>query len=107
MVNCERHYDIRHGPPGVLPRALLWRWAEQRLPCGETVLPRPLDVEVAWFFDDATPWEALKHEKLALDALEGSIRRAGTRSAGRAPVRDRRGGRPLLDATVTSDGKLW
>ena len=110
MVNCERHYDIRHGgPPGVLLELCSGGGLSSDSPAGRLFSPGH-SIEVAWFLlmmCDAVGGSP-KHEKLALDALEGSIRRGWDEECGGGLLYaiDVEG-RPLLDATVTSDGKLW
>ncbi len=113
MQNCERHYDTRRGTPGVLMEHCGSAGLSSATPAGRLFNPGHA-IEVAWFLMqmcDAVEGGSPRHEQLALDVLEGSLR------AGWDADDDKWGGgllymidvegKPLLDATVTATGKLW
>ena len=99
MSNCERHFDTRPGPVGVLreagggaaPRDV---FLEHVAPGGLTdatpaarLLNPGHSIEVAWFLlamCDAVPGGSPRHEALALRALEGSLRAGWDESHGGA-----------------------
>ena len=110
MQNCERHYDTRRGgPPGVLLEHCSGDGLSSDSPAGRLFSPGH-SIEVAWFLMmmcDAVGGSP-KHEKLALEVLEGSIAQGWDEEGGGGLLYaiDVEG-KPLLDATVTADGKLW
>ena len=110
MENCERHYDIRRGgPPGVLLELCSGDGLRSDSPAGRLFSPGH-SIEVAWFLlmmCDAVGGSP-KHEKLALEVLEGSLAQGWDEEGGGGLLYaiDVEG-MPLLDATVTADGKLW
>lgn len=100
-----RHYDAskrilveQAGPDGV----------DYATPAGRLFLPGH-SIEVAWFLlqmVEVVPDETLKN--VALDAIEGSLERGwdDAHGGGLLYMMDLEG-RPLVDATVTNDDKLW
>ena len=109
MKNCERHYDVRRGSPGIFLEQCSSDGLSSDSPAGRLFSPGH-SIEVAWFLFmmcDAVGGSA-RHEKLALDVLEGSLSNGWDDGAGGGLfyMMDVEG-KPMLDATVTADGKLW
>jgi N-acylglucosamine 2-epimerase len=113
MANCERHYDTR-GPGGgrkVFLETCSGAGLSSATPAGRMFNPGH-SIEVAWFLllmCDAVPGGSARHEELALAVLQGSLEAGWDDAAhggGLLYMMDIEG-RPLLDATVTADGKLW
>ena len=109
MTNCERHFDQRGGR-NVFLENCSGVGLSSATPGGRLFNPGH-SIEVAWFLllmADAVGGSA-RHEALALAVLEGSLKAGwddATHGGGLLYMVDVEG-KPLLDATVMADGKLW
>lgn len=107
MKGCERHFDMRSnrnvflescGPDGLTSTT----------PAGRLFNPGH-SIEVAWFLllmCDAVGGSEM-HEKMAFDVILGSLTTGWDGDFGGLFYMMDIEGRPLVDATVTADGKLW
>ena len=107
MKNCVRHYDQRNNR-NIFLESVGSAGISSKTPAGRLFCPGH-SIEVAWFLFKMCDvvGGSLEHEQLALNVLEGSLKLGWDSEYGGLMYMKDIENKPLVDATVTSEGKLW
>lgn len=109
MKNCLRHYDTRNNR-NIFLESVSGTGISSNTPSGRLFCPGH-SIEVAWFLFKMCDvvGSSQEYEHIALSVLEGSLKNGWDKDeygGGILYMKDIEN-KPLVDATVTSNGKLW